>query len=553
MNKKRNYILILILIAALGIRICGIWFGLPERYHEDEIHEVLRALQLGAGSFNFDRVTKGGYFFLLFIEYAIYFVFLKIAGLIHTAMDFAHMYIRDPSMFYLIGRATTALIGTINVAVTYLIGKEAHSKKVGLYAALFMCFNYLHAHHSHYITVDIPMTCLVTISLLYATRISSTIKISHYAWCGFYTGLAIITKFPAIILLIPITIAHISSTNAAKLKFKGTFFGKEPLIFCLILISVIIAGAPGIIREFPNIFARITSAASGAQVSEASVNIPPFYLFKFYLSSLNLAMGAPLLALSCIGMIYAIYHRNKKIIILASFAIPFFLALSLIKNTELIYARYIMPILPAMAIFAAVAFYEILSRLPLKKTAIAAFAIGAIFIIDPGYKIIRKDYQLCQADTRTLAKQWVENNIPAGTKILIEGHSTKVIESTIPLRNCRKNIINSIKAFEENEPGKAMYLRLELKVLPKITYDLVFIGESSSVSALSHYKQIGIKYFVLRANAYAKSTKEKYQDMPDFISRLKKDPDIILVQSFRSDDWTMPGPDIDIYKLREPY
>ena len=69
-NKKPwmrvSTILVAIMLLAFGLRIWGIWFGLPYIFHNDEGNEVLRALQLGSGQFNFQRIDKGLYFYFLF-------------------------------------------------------------------------------------------------------------------------------------------------------------------------------------------------------------------------------------------------------------------------------------------------------------------------------------------------------------------------------------------------------------------------------------------------------------------------------------------------------
>jgi hypothetical protein len=75
--------------AALLVRLWGTWHGLPYSYISDEYHEVMRALQLGAGSFNFERTGKGGFYFVLFFEYGVYFLLLKLAGVVDSAQDFA--------------------------------------------------------------------------------------------------------------------------------------------------------------------------------------------------------------------------------------------------------------------------------------------------------------------------------------------------------------------------------------------------------------------------------------------------------------------------------
>ena len=73
-RSPASSLVLVIVLGAFGLRIWGIQFGLPYLFHNDEGFEVIRALQLGSGEFDFDRVSKGGYFYLLFIEFGFLFV-----------------------------------------------------------------------------------------------------------------------------------------------------------------------------------------------------------------------------------------------------------------------------------------------------------------------------------------------------------------------------------------------------------------------------------------------------------------------------------------------
>ncbi len=75
-----NRALFLVLGLACLLRLWGTWYGLPYSYYDDEYHEVMRALELGMGGFNFERTGKGGFYFLLFLEYGLYYVSLKAPG-----------------------------------------------------------------------------------------------------------------------------------------------------------------------------------------------------------------------------------------------------------------------------------------------------------------------------------------------------------------------------------------------------------------------------------------------------------------------------------------
>ncbi|MBK7727724.1 MAG: hypothetical protein IPJ33_04230 [Gammaproteobacteria bacterium] len=103
----KSLVLLLIIVAvALILRTWGTSFGLPFVYHPDEGIEVNRALQLGTGDFDFGtfRMLKGGYFYLLFVEFGFIFVILKLLGVVASTQDFAHLYLSNPTIFYLVGR-----------------------------------------------------------------------------------------------------------------------------------------------------------------------------------------------------------------------------------------------------------------------------------------------------------------------------------------------------------------------------------------------------------------------------------------------------------------
>src|SRR5690554_1662428 len=153
-------ILSLILLVALALRIWATWWGLPYLFHNDEGNEIIRAMQLGAGDYNFARISKGGFFYLLFVEYGILFVVLMALGVVSSPTEFAEYFVREPSLFYLIARITAAIIGAATVYLVYRIARHAYSAAAGLFAAGLLAVNVLHTNLSHYATVDVPMTAL---------------------------------------------------------------------------------------------------------------------------------------------------------------------------------------------------------------------------------------------------------------------------------------------------------------------------------------------------------------------------------------------------------
>jgi hypothetical protein len=97
--------------------------------------------------------------------------------------------------------------------------------------------------------------------------------------------------------------------------------------------------------------------------------------------------------------------------------------LIVICSQRLIWARWILPCLPAFSIFAAVAIVEIARRLGERwgrRMGIVAGSLlfGAVAI--PCLVTARADALERQTDTRSLASRWAERHIAAGSTVAIE-------------------------------------------------------------------------------------------------------------------------------------
>ena len=551
-TNKHTQIMLVILAIAFVLRGWGIWFGLPYLYHDDEGREVIRALQLGAGSFDYQRTAKGGCFYLLFFEYGIYFAILKLIGAVQSTIDFAYSFIRNPSTLYLIGRVTTALIGTFNVFLVYLVGKQVYSSRVGVFAALFLAFNFLHAQSSHYITVDVPMTCLATLTLWYAIRIVQTGRLRYYVLSALFAALAIQTKIPAVMLLISLLIAHFFVIKKEELGLKQFLLGKRMILGLIVFVIVLISGNPGSIINFKDLVDLFSSIFLGAKSSIASHmgnSKESINLWLYYLYALKDSMGFPFLILSMLGVLYGLFRHKKEDTLLCAFVLSYYIVISVSKHPSLFYSRYIIPVLPILLLLGASLVEEIAINFGRSNANILSVSVACLLVIEPGYRIVQHDYLISHKDTRTFAKEWIEQNIPAGSKILIGGSRTKPAPATVPLQNCRENITRSIQKYLETEPGKAEYLELELRVLSGVTYDLVTVGDHTSGTRwrnLSYFKKAGVEYMVLRPGIFDRNDQIK----ANFYESLKCDPHVTLIKKFEPNPINRPGPKIEIYRIK---
>jgi hypothetical protein len=158
-DKRPHLILSLVGIVtlALGLRVWGTSFGLPYIYHFDEHFYVNTALNLGAGVINNPPCAATGLSNISFGEYAGYYVVGRIFGEFSSPQDLEAAYRSDPTVFYLLGRLTTALLGAATVVALYALGKAAAGPTTGLWAAGFLAVSLLHVRDSHYSVPDIAM------------------------------------------------------------------------------------------------------------------------------------------------------------------------------------------------------------------------------------------------------------------------------------------------------------------------------------------------------------------------------------------------------------
>lgn len=546
-----------LLLASLGLRLWGIWFGLPFVFHNDEGFEIVRALQLGAGEFDFTRVAKGGYFYLLFVEYGVLFVVLFLTGVVSTATEFGEYYISDPSAFYLIGRATTAVIGTATVYLVYRLGKLAYSTAAGLIGAALLGFNILHSYVSHLTTVDVPMTFLSLAAIYFAARMT-TEQGSHrdYWWAALMAAFATATKAPAILVLFPLLIAHVYYVRNRGGTFAQYFLSRHLWQAAAIFVGAYVITTPGIVVYFENVmlgglgkFSGVVDLAGefeeeGLDARGLRANIS---LFQYYYEVIRDSMTWPVFAVCLGGLLYAVWKHRPIDVLLVTFGVVVYVVMSSSTDEHQFFPRYILPALPIMALLGGRLLADALGRLRGGSRAVVAPALTLVLIAAPALEIAEANHVLLREDTRAIAREWFEANIPPGSKVFIEGSRTVVSNATIPLQNTEENLKESIEFYRDREPGKAKYFRMALNVLSGPTYDLVGVS-SWDLQDLQYYKDLGIQYFVLRPDRYDGS-RNKYE-WTDLVENLRSDPDVELIKRFEpTDDNSWRSPLLEIYRV----
>ena len=546
-------ILWIVLVVALLIRLWGIGHGLPFSYINDEYHEVMRALQLGAGSFNFDRIGKGGFYLLLFVEYGVYFVWLKLTGAVASAEEFARMFARDPSAFYLMGRATAALCGVLTVAMLYQVGRKAYSKSAGLLAALFLAINVLHIDLSRRIGVDVPMVLLATVALYFAHGIVTTGRRTDYLMAALFAALATTTKLPGVLVLLPLLVAHTynvaSIGGGARTWIVSRNLWLAAAVFCAVLVVTnpsIIFVADVLQYTFGSTPAVDDEVAESAVVVAGAQTRPNLYVF--YFNAMADSMGWPLMLLGLAGSAYAFFRRAPADAMLLSYAAVNYVVIASTNSASLFYPRYALPIIVVLVLLGGRALAELVHWRGRPHWAVLAAVLAALLVM-PARQAGMTAYALTKPDSRTLAKEWFEANVPAGSKVLIEGGKIGAVRQSVPLQDSREAMQRRIEYFRAVEPRQAEFLERKLAVHEGVGYDLQLV-RLDSIDSLDFYTAQGVEYFVVRPGTFLRELRRSGLGSASLLEDLRTDRRATLLKRFEGDSPEQIGPTIEIYRLR---
>jgi dolichyl-phosphate-mannose--protein O-mannosyl transferase len=148
-KTSRLAVFLVILVLSFATRFWGLGWGLPNTYHVDENWFAGKAANFLEGNLDpkfFDVPTL--HMYTLAGLWKVYFLIEKAGGQVRTAAEFRDTLIQNPTVFYLIGRALSALMGIGTILLLYLLGKRMYGPRAGAIAALMLVFALDHARIS---------------------------------------------------------------------------------------------------------------------------------------------------------------------------------------------------------------------------------------------------------------------------------------------------------------------------------------------------------------------------------------------------------------------
>ncbi len=418
--------LALVLAVACTLRLTGITWGLPDSthlfsYHPDEFHSLRGAFSMALGDLN-PHFFNYGSLYLYLVGAAAALVHGELFASITDAVAGGPILPEAIRAWTLDARIVTVVLAVATVGVVYAIGREIWNHRAGLAAALLLALAPLHVLQSHYATVDVPLTFFVALALLLTAHMMRAMTLRNAIWAGVAAGLATSVKYSgALVLLAPMT-----AWLLARLRARGAAEQRPP-IGTLVLPPIVAFAAfaltsPYTFLDWPQAWRSICFELQHARIGDdpwMMAEWPNGWLF--HLSGLALGTGFIMVAASAVGLTSGLAVGRRELLPLLVFGLVIF---AVIGNSAVRYARYEMPLLPVLAVFAGGLvsddlFAMVRGRLPgwgmaaAITTLLAASAWGAA-VMDQ--RLLR---ELTLPDARELALQAIEREVPVGDLVAL--------------------------------------------------------------------------------------------------------------------------------------
>jgi len=482
--------LVLIIGLAIFIRLYGVGFGLPYITHPDEPTIFYRAFTLPLQTYSLNPdwfIYPSLYIHIQSFVYGLVYVVNFILGIFRGT--FVHIKDISEAAFYIWGRVTTALFGTLTVYIAYLVGKETFNKKTGLLAASMLSVYLLHVDCSHHIKVDVPMGFFLLTAFYFAWKIFETSEKRCYILAGLFAGFTISTKYTGGLIIIPIILAHLFSDK------KERVFDKKIISTLFFIIGGFILTSPYALAHPRNLMNSTLYAASyyaaGGTTGHGGTFLENLRFYFSYLYSVGLS--SKLLAIvGLLGTLSAIFRHKKRDIIILSFPFSYLVFLCFFKCC---FTRSLIPILPFIALLGAgfvVKSVEIISKklaFGQSSSNILLILLSLAILIIPLKKVVLLDQRIAQKGTRVESMEWINTNLPRGSKIAFEGYSPPVSDELFETYSIETLIIHDldwylVNGFDYLIASSSMYGRFytdPIKYKEQISsYEKIFSNTTSA-------------------------------------------------------------------------
>ncbi|MBI2427050.1 MAG: glycosyltransferase family 39 protein [Candidatus Kerfeldbacteria bacterium] len=402
-------LLAIVLLFSIIVRLPAVSYGLPTFEGADDRFILFEAVKIA--SLERPAVSFGLPDSTLFYSYGmvlrVVFEVMKLFGATDApTVSEAYLHLNEPWIHETIRIVNIGwmIAGTL---LLYTLTRRMFSRLVAAFAILFFSVSSLILLHTIEIRPDVPSIVFVLVTLHLALNLRERRRRKDDMWAGVALGLSVATKYPLALLAIPLVIAHIDAIRRESHSIRALFSRNLWIMFGVSLLTFSIA-TPLFWPLLPRVIEQLQHEARSAHYQADGLAF--HQNLWFYLThALNDGIGTGVALLAVGGVAWSWMKNRFTTLFLASFPLVTVVGLSFHK---LHWDRWMIPVLPFIALFAAVACGQLFAS---QKRALRIAAVILLLIALPPalMRTLRVSSGWTVPETREVARDWIlENALP---------------------------------------------------------------------------------------------------------------------------------------------
>jgi hypothetical protein len=421
--RSSMFLLAAIMGVSLVLHLWGIRRELPVQYDIDEPPFVMAAVRIAAtgnlnpGWFGHPAST------LIYPLAAVY-----------RGWDIIDRpgFMNGTSEFYMLGRYVSVAYAVLSLPLVFLVGRRAFASSqgdseraatvdwgavVGLIGAWFTVLAPMAVDHAQTARADSTCVFFTLLTLWLCLRLSEQPTLRRVLLAGTACGLAVSTKF-SLAALVAVLIAALWRKEAYPPAERWKRLGAG----LLTVLAAFMLSSPYLFIDSATALANLHTEARSTHLGADGFS--PVQNFYWYATAvIPSSLGWPRLLLVVGAVALVVWRRQSPALILLGFTFVFLIGISL---HPLHWARWVIPLLPVCMLFAAAGLCSAVgllgSRQRLPAVALIALLLLAVAGLSygPGKSIVAADIIHGYPSTQILARAWVIEHLPAGSRIAQE-------------------------------------------------------------------------------------------------------------------------------------
>ncbi len=368
----------------------------PSWTHFDEIAFIVLPLGFWSGDLNphyFNYPTF--HFYLSSLLYLLYYL----ATSAESVEQFVayHSLVDGRDLLALVREANT-LLAVATVGAIACLGRRLYGVREGLLAALILATMPLAVRFSHLAIVDTPAVFWAVMALLWAVRARQEGSVRDFLVAGIFTGLAAATKYPAVLVAVPVATAILLDSPWPLRRSIWVVTGAA-LSFAL--------STPFIWLDAGQFWSHFADMGRTHLLAKSSTEEQAWLYHLRY--TLRHGLGAVAAVAVAVALLWSVRQRQWQELVLLAGIVPLAVVLALAGST---FMRYALPLAPLLAL--------LIGRLVGMgwKYPLVGGLVTLTLVAEPLYASLRTRSLLSGQDTRIEVQAWLQTHLPQYQRLI---------------------------------------------------------------------------------------------------------------------------------------